>query len=151
MVDSYSRVGLWLSVYPCNMAARPFQTSNSNQRTPDHVPDISEHLRTVPDRLRSSNPEYSSTSCLDHRNHDFSKFEFLNTLKTVNGHINGKILRTFSRLVGYQEGLSISFLWVENLICKVDPILIPILLGLELNKRHTELQPKSDVFGICTD
>ena len=57
--------------------------------------------------------------CLNHQIHDFSKFEFLNIQKTVNGHMNVKILWIVSRLVGPQEGLSISTLGVEESILKV--------------------------------
>ena len=57
--------------------------------------------------------------CLGHQIHDFSKFEFLNIQKTVNGHLNGKIPWIVSWLIGSQEGLSISTLSVEQSTLKV--------------------------------
>ena len=41
-------------------------------------------------------------------------FRNLNTKKTVNGRVNGKIPQIVSQLVGPQEGLSISTLSVEE-------------------------------------
>ena len=75
-------------------------TLPANQTTPDRVPDIFSHPRITPDRLISLNSEFYGTRCLGHQIHDFSKFEFLNIWKTVNGHINGKNLWNVSRLVG---------------------------------------------------
>ena len=78
--------------------------------------------------------------------HYFWKFEFLKIQKTVNGHFNGQFLNFVSRASICQKGLSISFLWVEKSICKVNPIFIPPLLGLELKPEPilTEFWSKSD-------
>ena len=62
--------------------------------------------------------------CLGHHIHEFSEFEFLNIQKTVNGHINGKILEIVSRLITSQKGLSVHSLWVEKSICEVDHVFI---------------------------
>ena len=69
--------------------------------------------------------------CLNHQIHDFSKFEFLNIQKTVNGHMNVKILWIVSRLVGPQEGLSISTLGVEESILKVIHMFTTSVLGVQ--------------------
>ena len=55
----------------CNVIVRSFLISRSMYRTTDHVSDISAHLLITPDRLNTSNPEFSSSPCLGHQNHDF--------------------------------------------------------------------------------
>ena len=69
--------------------------------------------------------------CLSYQIHDFSKFEFLNFKKTVNGHINGKFHSIFSKLIVPQEGLSISSLGVEQSTLKVTYIIVTSVLGVE--------------------
>ena len=116
------------------MTVRPFLTI---QMSPDHAQDICAHLRTTLDRLQDSNRENSLTPCLGHHIHEFSKFEFLNIQKTVNGHFNGKNLEIVSRLITPQKGLSIHSLWVEKSICEVDHVFTPLALGVTLNRRST--------------
>ena len=120
-----------------------------NQTTPDHVLDISAHLRITPDRLSSLHSEFSWMRCLGHQIHDFSEFEFLNSQKTVNGHINGKILQIVSQLVGPQEGLSISTLCVEKFVLQVTHVVTDVPLGVRLNRDTTFYQfcPKWWVLG----
>ena len=121
---------------PCNMIFRPFLTSKSIQRAPDHVLDIPVHLLITPDRLNASNSEYSWSSCLDHQYHDFGDFFWKLTLKATgvvtNGHFNGQNLKFGLSLPIPQEGLSITSLWVEESIYKVNPIFIPPLQGVVL-------------------
>ena len=57
----------------------------------------------------------------------------MNYLKTVNGHINGKIVRTISRLIGPQEGLYIPHLVVEEPDLEVTHVITHYLLGVTLN------------------
>ena len=85
--------------------------------------------------------------CLGHQIHRFSRFEFLNSFKTVNGHINSKILSIVSRLMGPQEGLSITTLSVEQVIVQVTHVIIlstTSLLGVELN-RDPDSQENSEI------
>ena len=75
--------------------------------------------------------------CLSQQIHGFSKFEFLNSFKNVNVHINVKILSIVSRLIIPQEDLSITTLSVEQLNLKVTHITyvtIHDLLGFTLNR-----------------
>ena len=85
--------------------------------------------------------------CLGQQIHGFSRFEFLNSFKTVNGHVNGKILSIVSRLMGPQEGLSITTLSVEQVIVQVTHVIIlstTSLLGVELN-RDPDSQENSEI------
>jgi len=67
-------------------------------------------------------------------------------LTVVNGHFNGHFHEIISWLSLSQQGLSISFLCVENWIYKVDTILIPIpLYSLEVQLKQG---PDSDQFFI---
>ena len=112
--------------------------------TSEHVPDILPHLLIIPDRLGHSNTEFSWMRCLGHQIHRFSRFEFLNSFKTVNGHINSKILSIVSRLMGPQEGLSITTLSVEQMtlqITYITQVIIHSPLGVTLN-RGTEVTRK---------
>ena len=82
--------------------------------------------------------------CLGQQIHGFSRFEFLNSF---NGHINGKILSIVSRLMGPQEGLSITTLSVEQVIVQVTHVIIlsiTSLLGVELN-RDPDSQENSEI------
>ena len=100
-----------------------------------------------------------ASPCLDHHIHGFSKFEFLNIQKPVNGHISGKILEIVSRLVTPQEGLSIHSLWMEKSICKVKYVFVLILLEDLQNLRPTfdqnqfsqrDVPTRFLIVGICT-
>ena len=68
------------------------------------------------------------------KNHDFS----VNWNKKGRGllqiRFNGNFFWIFSRLIGPQEGLSISTLWVEKSVLQVTDVIRHVLLGSGLNK-----------------
>ena len=108
------------------MVFRPILTSQSIERAPDHVWGIPVHLFIIPDRLNSSNLEYSSSGCLDHPNYDFFwKID----IKSDGGEYKWSFLRVIFNFVLSltinHEDLFITSLWVEISIFKVDPIFIP--------------------------
>ena len=104
-----------------------FKTSARTYASPGTV------CKTQTEKIRQS----LVSPCLDHHIHGFSKFEFLNIQKPVNGHISGKILEIVSQLLIPQEGLSIHSLWMEKSICKVKYVFVLILLEDLQNLRPT--------------
>ena len=122
MVDSYDdrwRLGPWLSVDP---VLTKLGLIIVDLEVPRPVLRHFWHQGITLNWFLNSNSWDLIKYCSDQENMFFWKFEFLNFIKTVNGHITGHILQIIMHLSTSQEGLSIFLLLSEKPFCKVNHI-----------------------------